>query len=56
MANTVSVGSAGNQRRIVNVAAQVIAENRLRDFVPDPHAREMLIAGVLDRVGVGLEA
>jgi AcrR family transcriptional regulator len=28
----------------------------LRDFVPDPQAREMLIAGVLDRVGVGLEA
>ncbi len=28
----------------------------LRDFVPDPAAREMLIAGVLDRVGVGLEA
>ncbi len=28
----------------------------LRDFVPDPLAREQLIAGVLDRVGVGLEA
>jgi hypothetical protein len=28
----------------------------LRDFVPDPGARAMLIAGVLDRVGVGLEA
>ena len=28
----------------------------LRDFVPDPQARERLIAGVLDRVGVGLEA
>lgn len=28
----------------------------LRDFVPDPAAREQLIAGVLDRVGVGLEA
>ncbi len=28
----------------------------LRDFVPDPQARKMLIAGVLDRVGVGLEA
>lgn len=28
----------------------------LRDFVPDPQARAMLIAGVLDRVGVGLEA
>jgi len=28
----------------------------LRDFVPDPVAREQLIAGVLDRVGVGLEA
>ncbi|MBX9472415.1 TetR/AcrR family transcriptional regulator [Microcella sp.] len=28
----------------------------LRDFVPDPAAREMLIAGVLDRVGAGLEA
>jgi len=28
----------------------------LRDFVPDPAARELLIAGVLDRVGVGLEA
>ncbi len=28
----------------------------LRDFVPDPAARAMLIAGVLDRVGVGLEA
>lgn len=28
----------------------------LRDFVPDPRAREMLIAAVLDRVGVGLEA
>lgn len=28
----------------------------LRDFVPDAQAREMLIAGVLDRVGVGLEA
>ncbi|MBX9718783.1 MAG: TetR/AcrR family transcriptional regulator [Microbacteriaceae bacterium] len=28
----------------------------LRDFVPDPQARGMLIAGVLDRVGVGLEA
>lgn len=28
----------------------------LRDFVPDPRAREMLIAGVLDRVGAGLEA
>lgn len=28
----------------------------LRDFVPDPSAREQLIAGVLDRVGVGLEA
>jgi AcrR family transcriptional regulator len=28
----------------------------LRDFVPDPQAREMLIAGVLDRVGAGLEA
>ncbi len=28
----------------------------LRDFVPDPRAREQLIAGVLDRVGVGLEA
>lgn len=28
----------------------------LRDFVPDPQARAMLTAGVLDRVGVGLEA
>lgn len=28
----------------------------LRDFVPDPTVREQLIAGVLDRVGVGLEA
>jgi len=28
----------------------------LRDFVPDPAARAMLIAGVLDRVGVGLES
>ena len=28
----------------------------LRDFVPDAGARAMLIAGVLDRVGVGLEA
>jgi hypothetical protein len=28
----------------------------LRDFVPDPAARKQLIAGVLDRVGVGLEA
>jgi len=28
----------------------------LRDFVPDPQARELLIAGVLDRVGAGLEA
>ena len=28
----------------------------LRDFVPDPSAREQLIAGVLDRVGAGLEA
>lgn len=28
----------------------------LRDFVPDPQAREQLIAGVLDRVGAGLEA
>lgn len=28
----------------------------LRDFVPDPDARAVLIAGVLDRVGVGLEA
>lgn len=28
----------------------------LRDFVPDPRARAMLITGVLDRVGVGLEA
>ncbi|MCA1943382.1 MAG: TetR/AcrR family transcriptional regulator [Yonghaparkia sp.] len=28
----------------------------LRDFVPDPRAREQLIAGVLDRVGAGLEA
>lgn len=28
----------------------------LRDFVLDPSAREQLIAGVLDRVGVGLEA
>lgn len=28
----------------------------LRDFVPDPAAREHLIAGVLDRVGAGLEA
>lgn len=28
----------------------------LRDFVPDPAAREVLIAEVLDRVGVGLEA
>lgn len=28
----------------------------LRDFVPDPNARSALIAGVLDRVGAGLEA
>jgi AcrR family transcriptional regulator len=28
----------------------------LRDFVPDRQSRAMLIAGVLDRVGVGLEA
>lgn len=28
----------------------------LRDFVPDPQARAMLITDVLDRVGVGLEA
>ncbi|UYN82810.1 MAG: TetR/AcrR family transcriptional regulator [Microcella sp.] len=28
----------------------------LRDFVPDPAVREQLIAGVLDRVGAGLEA
>lgn len=28
----------------------------LRDFVPDPQARATLVAGVLDRVGVGLEA
>ena len=28
----------------------------LRDFVPDPQTRATLVAGVLDRVGVGLEA
>ncbi len=28
----------------------------LRDFVPDAAAREQLIAGVLDRVGSGIEA
>lgn len=30
------------EHRIVNVAAQVIAENRLRDFVPEPLALEAL--------------
>lgn len=52
---------AADERRVASrmMLAQASAHGLaviLRDFVPDPAAREQLIAGVLDRVGVGLEA
>jgi AcrR family transcriptional regulator len=52
---TVDEGRVASRMMLAQASAHGLAVI-LRDFVPDPQAREMLITGVLDRVGVGLEA
>ena len=54
-AGSVDEGRVASRMMLAQASAHGLAVI-LRDFVPDPAARAQLIAGVLDRVGAGLEA
>ena len=53
-AGSVDEGRVASRMMLAQASAHGLAVI-LRDFVPDPAARAQLIAGVLDRVGAGLE-
>ena len=53
--DAIDEGRVASRMMLAQASAHGLA-TILRDFVPDAAARVLLIAGVLDRVGVGLEA